>query len=192
MAGLKETWSNIEVRSVIRFLRLKGTHHPLKYIAILLRCTMLTSCHGNTFGFDALPLITAGHTANRTDELLGRYNGEVLDHLPYGPDLAPSDFNLFGPLKKPLGGRWFATDREVQQAVMSWLQTLDKDFFHAEWDRCLGVPVGQMLRQVWGLCGKVICTKDVLLIIRVYVIWIHLRNERTCYLIYWTALVITT
>jgi hypothetical protein len=35
--------------------------------------------------------------------------------------------------------------------------------------------VGQMLRQAWGLCGKII--------------WINLRNERTCYLIYWTALV---
>jgi hypothetical protein len=51
--------------------------------------------------------------------------------------------------------------------------------------------VGQMLRQVWGLWGKIICTKAVLLIIRVYIIWINLRNERTCYLIYWTALVIT-
>jgi hypothetical protein len=27
--------------------------------------------------------------------------------------------------------------------------------------------VGQMLRQVWGSCGKIICTKGVLLIIRV-------------------------
>jgi cation transporter-like permease len=52
--------------------------------------------------------------------------------------------------------------------------------------------VGQMLRQVWGLCGKIICTQDVLLIIRVYIIWIYLRNERTCYLIYWTALVHST
>jgi hypothetical protein len=49
--------------------------------------------------------------------------------------------------------------------------------------------VGQMLRQIWGLCGKIICTKAVLLIIRVHIIWINLRNERTCYLIYWTALV---
>jgi hypothetical protein len=49
--------------------------------------------------------------------------------------------------------------------------------------------VGQMLRQVWGLCGKIICTKTVLLIIRVYIIWINIGNERTCYLIYWTALV---
>jgi hypothetical protein len=43
--------------------------------------------------------------------------------------------------------------------------------------------VGHMLRQLWGLC------RAVLLIIRAYIIWINLRNERTCYLIYWTALV---
>jgi histone-lysine N-methyltransferase SETMAR len=87
-----------------------------------------------------LPLITA----NRTRELLWRYNWEVLDHPPYSPDLAPSDFHLFGPLKKQLGGRQFATDGEVQQAVMSWLQALDTDFFYAgidalvyRWDKCL-------------------------------------------------------
>jgi hypothetical protein len=51
--------------------------------------------------------------------------------------------------------------------------------------------VGQMLRQIWGLCEKIICTKAVLLIIRVYIIWINLRNERTCYLIYWTSIVYT-
>jgi histone-lysine N-methyltransferase SETMAR len=93
------------------------------------------------FRFGALPLITA----NRTRELLRRYNWEVLDHPPYSPDLAPSDFHLFGPLKKHLGGRRFATDGEVQQAVMSWLQALDTDFFYAgidallyRWDRCFG------------------------------------------------------
>jgi hypothetical protein len=62
MAGLEETLSNFEVRSVIRFLRLQA-HHQLKFIANLLRCTVLRSCHGNTFGFGAPPLITAGqHT----------------------------------------------------------------------------------------------------------------------------------
>jgi hypothetical protein len=46
-------------------------------------------------------------------------------------------------LKKHLGGRRFATDGEVQQAVMSWLQELDTDFFCARidalvyrWDKC--------------------------------------------------------
>jgi hypothetical protein len=48
-------------------------------------------------------------------------------------------------LKKHLGGRRFATDGEVQQAVMYWLQALDTDFFYAGidalvylWDKCLG------------------------------------------------------
>jgi hypothetical protein len=66
MAGLAETWSSIQVRSVIRFLRLKGTS-PAE-IHRQLRCTVLTSCHGNTFG--ALPLVMA----NGTRELLRRYN----------------------------------------------------------------------------------------------------------------------
>jgi hypothetical protein len=77
--------------------------------------------------------------------LLRRYNWEVLNHPPYSPDLAPSDFHLFGPLKKHLGGKRFATDGEVQQAVMSWLQAIDTDFFYAgidalvyRWDKCLG------------------------------------------------------
>jgi hypothetical protein len=48
-------------------------------------------------------------------------------------------------LKKHLGGRRFATDGEVLQAVMSWLQALDTDFFHAGiyalvygWDKYFG------------------------------------------------------
>jgi hypothetical protein len=104
------------------------------------------------------------HTANRKGELLRCYNWEVLDRPPYSPDLAPSDFHLFGALKNHLRGRRFATDGEVQQAVMSWLQALDTNFFYAD------VPMGQMLRQIWGLCGKIICTKAILLIIRVYII----------------------
>jgi hypothetical protein len=87
-------------------------------------------------------LITA---ANRTRELLRRYNWEVLDHPPYSPELAPSDFHLFEPLKKHLCGRRFATDGEVQQSVTSWLQALDINFFYAgidalvyRWDKCFG------------------------------------------------------
>jgi hypothetical protein len=47
-------------------------------------------------------------------------------------------------LKKHLGGRRFATDGEVQQDVLPWLQALDTDFFYAGidalvywWDKCL-------------------------------------------------------
>jgi hypothetical protein len=90
-------------------------------------------------------LITAGQTFKMSSESLRRYNWEALDHPPYSPDLAPSDFNLFGPLKRHLGGRRFATDSRVQQDVMSWLQALDTDFLYAgtdatvnRWDKCFG------------------------------------------------------
>jgi len=39
---------------------------------------------------------------------------EVLPHPPYNPDLAPSDFHLFGRLKEFLGSQHFSTDDEVK------------------------------------------------------------------------------
>jgi hypothetical protein len=59
-----------------------------------------------------------------------------MDHTPHSPYLAPSNFHAFwGPLKKNLAGRLFETEADVKQAVTSWLQTLDNDFF------CAGVQV---------------------------------------------------
>ncbi|GBO25613.1 hypothetical protein AVEN_63522-1 [Araneus ventricosus] len=51
------------------------------------------------------------------------------------PDLAPSDFRLFGPLEKHLAGRHFKTDVEVQKAVIKWFCDLDPGFFYAGFDR---------------------------------------------------------
>jgi hypothetical protein len=46
---------------------------------------------------------------------------EVLDHPAYSPDLAPSDYNLFGPLKDALRDRRFTSDEEVEEVVHEWL-----------------------------------------------------------------------
>ena len=35
-----------------------------------------------------------------------------LPHPPYSPDLAPSDYHLFGSMKKMLGGQKFASDTD--------------------------------------------------------------------------------
>jgi len=43
----------------------------------------------------------------------------VMDHSPYSSDLAPSDFHLFGPLKKHLDGKQFASDTNVKKVVSS-------------------------------------------------------------------------
>ena len=56
---------------------------------------------------------------------------DVLPHPPYSPDLATSDYLLFGPMKKMLGGQKFASDMEVQWAVRQWLvQQLTSFFLH--------------------------------------------------------------
>jgi len=67
---------------------------------------------------------TAAHT--RTVETLHDLKFEVLKHPPYSPDLAPSDFHLFGPMTEHLRGHKFADDDEVMEAVQSWLKATPK------------------------------------------------------------------
>jgi len=52
----------------------------------------------------------------------------ILDHSPYSPDLAPSDFHLFLHLKEHLAGKKFDDDDEVQEEVMAWFRGLAADF----------------------------------------------------------------
>ncbi|GFO22957.1 histone-lysine N-methyltransferase SETMAR [Plakobranchus ocellatus] len=47
------------------------------------------------------------HTAKRTKELLEHYKLDIIPHPTHSPDLAPSDFHLFGPLMRYLGGKKF-------------------------------------------------------------------------------------
>jgi hypothetical protein len=46
---------------------------------------------------------------------------QFLEHPPYNPDLAPSDFHLFGPLKYNLGDKRFADDEEVAETKIRTL-----------------------------------------------------------------------
>jgi hypothetical protein len=54
---------------------------------------------------------------------------DVLPHPPYSPDLAPSDYLLFGPMKRVLGGKRFRNNDEVIAAVQSWIHKQPKTFF---------------------------------------------------------------
>ena len=42
-----------------------------------------------------------------------RYRWEQSDHPPYNPNMSPSDFHAFGPLKKHLEGQYFNMDDEL-------------------------------------------------------------------------------
>ena len=47
---------------------------------------------------------------------------EQLNHPPYSPDLAPSDYYLFQNLKSHLRGTRFRDDDELKAAAEAWFE----------------------------------------------------------------------
>ena len=64
--------------------------------------------------------------------------------------MGPSDFRLFRLLKKHQASKKFATDTNMKQAVTSWLQTPETDFFYA---RTQTLMLQSLLTEadLWGL-----------------------------------------
>jgi hypothetical protein len=54
---------------------------------------------------------------------------DVLPYPPYSPDLSPSDYHLFGPMKGVSGGKIFRNNDEVIAAVQSWIHKQQKNVF---------------------------------------------------------------
>jgi len=52
-----------------------------------------------------------------------------IDHPPYSPDLAPSDYFLFSNLKKSLRGTKFLDLNQAKSAVVDFFDSKDKSFF---------------------------------------------------------------
>jgi histone-lysine N-methyltransferase SETMAR len=70
------------------------------------------------------------HVANRTAARLQSFGWEIMEHAPYSPDLAPSDYHVFGPLKKFLEGQRFrAQPAEFYNSGISKVVV--------RWDKCL-------------------------------------------------------
>ena len=70
------------------------------------------------------------HTSLKTREVISSFGCTTISHTPYLPDLDPSDFHLFRPLKESLRGRRFSSDKEVKTAVRKWLETHLVEFYN--------------------------------------------------------------
>ena len=94
------------------------------------------------------------HTAHSTVATIHDLSFKCLPHLPYWPDLAPSDSHIFGPLKEAMGGKSFRSDEEVQQAVHEWLHFQSKYFFLkvSMHFRSAGTLVWRLRRKMMSLC----------------------------------------
>uniref|UniRef100_A0A3Q1F3Z6 Tc1-like transposase DDE domain-containing protein n=1 Tax=Acanthochromis polyacanthus TaxID=80966 RepID=A0A3Q1F3Z6_9TELE len=69
---------------------------------------------------------------------------ELVQHPPYCPDLAPSDFHLFPNMKRHLAGTHYATNNDIIAAVNDFLQEQDKTFYEngikalqRRWKKCV-------------------------------------------------------
>lgn len=69
------------------------------------------------------------HKAGKTMNVLKDLGFECIDHPPYSPDLAPSDYFLFPNLKKILKGKHFSNDSEVISAAEQYLSDQTSEFF---------------------------------------------------------------
>ena len=68
------------------------------------------------------------HRALATQKKLVYLGFQYLDHPPYSPDLAPSEYHLFLGLKEQLESRHFSSDAEVIAAAEIWLDGQHSEF----------------------------------------------------------------
>jgi histone-lysine N-methyltransferase SETMAR len=78
---------------------------------------------------------------------------KLLEHLPYSPDLAPSDFYLFPQLKLFLAGQRFSSSQEATAAVERYFADLMKNLYsygimslEHHWNKCIS-PKGDYVKK---------------------------------------------
>ncbi|KAJ7344987.1 hypothetical protein JRQ81_000937 [Phrynocephalus forsythii] len=84
------------------------------------------------------------HTAQASVVTAHRLGYELLQHPPYSPDFAPSDFFLFPEMKKPLCGQQFDDREDVIFKVEQWFSSKVEDFYKEglkqvkkHWQKCV-------------------------------------------------------
>ena len=99
-------------------------------LLVQLKDILKEKCSGKvTKGVLFLNDSSPAHRALATQKKLVYLGFQCLDHPPYSPDLAPSDYHLFPGLKKQMKCRHFSPDAEVIAAVETWLDGQNSDFF---------------------------------------------------------------
>ena len=69
------------------------------------------------------------HTTIRTKDAITSFEWTTVPHSPYSPDLAPSDYHLFGTMKDALRDKHYGNDEEMKIAVKNWLRKQSPEFY---------------------------------------------------------------
>ena len=79
--------------------------------------------HGVLLHRDNMP----AHTPAVAMATIRGYGFQLLNHPPYSPDLAPTDYHVLRSLKDYVHGHNFYSDEEVIYAVNDWFEQQDKN-----------------------------------------------------------------
>jgi transposase len=80
------------------------------------------------------------HTALRTRAFMAENSMKLAPHPPYSPDVAPSDFYLFGDVKGRLTGQMFESREDLFDAIIEILRSIPMEKLmevFLEWERRL-------------------------------------------------------
>lgn len=84
------------------------------------------------------------HTSAETCAAIRDLGYTQIPHPPYSPDLAPSDYWLFGAMKRELRGNRYDTLQELGSAISQWRRRTSADWFatgleklHGRWELCI-------------------------------------------------------
>ena len=84
------------------------------------------------------------HPAHLTLEKIEKMGWEILPHPLYSPDLAPSNYHLFGFVKNQMQSYHYETNEALQKAVHQCLQAAGMAFYHKgifklpeQWEKCV-------------------------------------------------------
>ena len=69
------------------------------------------------------------HVANMTKEAIQTHGWEVLPHLPYSPDLAPTDFHLFRSLLNAMRGVSFNSEAKLRAWLDEFFESKSNNFY---------------------------------------------------------------
>ena len=67
------------------------------------------------------------HTARKVKEYMSSHRMKRAPHPPYSPDIAPSDFYLFGYIKENLKGCKFESKEQLFSAITDIVSNISKD-----------------------------------------------------------------
>jgi len=71
----------------------------------------------------------SAHIASATRKKLAKLGWQTVPHPPYSPDLAPSDYHLFRPLKHFLRGKTFVNYDDLETGVTDFFASQLLEFW---------------------------------------------------------------